>query len=104
MDDFGAGYSSMSYLRKFRFDRIKIDRSFITDLASDGDAVYFVRAIIALSRNLGIRTTAEGVETFDQLSILHDEGCTELQGHLFGKPGSAGEAADFIARGRLIPS
>jgi diguanylate cyclase (GGDEF)-like protein len=104
MDDFGAGYSSMSYLRKFRFDRIKIDRSFITDLASDGDAVYFVRAIIALSRNLDIRTTAEGVETFDQLSILHDEGCTELQGHLFGKPGSAGEAADFIARGRLIPS
>ncbi len=104
MDDFGAGYSSISYLRKFPFDKIKIDQSFVRDLVTTPEAVYFVRAIVGLCRNLGIETTAEGVETADQLSILLDEECTHLQGYYFGRPSPAERADAFIARGGLIPS
>jgi EAL domain-containing protein (putative c-di-GMP-specific phosphodiesterase class I) len=104
MDDFGVGYSSMSYLRKFPFDKIKIDQSFVRDLAIRTEGIYFVRAIVGLCRNLGIKTTAEGIETYDQLSVLLDEGCTQLQGYLFGRPAPADAAEELIGRGRLIPS
>jgi diguanylate cyclase (GGDEF)-like protein len=96
MDDFGVGYSSLSYLRRFRFGRIKIDPSFIKDISTNDEAVYVVRAILGLCRDLGIRTTAEGVETADQLAILVAEGCSELQGYLFSRPRPASHIAELI--------
>ncbi len=92
MDDFGTGYSSLSYLRSFPFDKIKIDRSFVRDLSERPDCVAIVRAISGLGRSLNISTTAEGVETMDQLDTLRAEGCTEVQGFLF----SAARPADEI--------
>nr|WP_283817237.1 EAL domain-containing protein [Bradyrhizobium lablabi] len=94
MDDFGTGYSSLSYLRSFPFDKIKIDRSFVKDLARRSDCLAIVRAISGLGRSLKITTTAEGVETVDQLDSLRAEGCNEVQGFLFSaaKPGSEIEA------------
>jgi diguanylate cyclase (GGDEF)-like protein len=86
MDDFGTGYSSLSYLRKFPFNKLKIDRSFISDLDQDGAAQSLVQAIIALSRSLGLEVTAEGVETPRQLAWLRDEGCGFVQGYLLGRP------------------
>jgi len=86
MDDFGTGYSSLSYLRSFPFDKIKIDQSFVHELASRGDSMAIVRAVTGLGKSLGISTTAEGVETKEQLALLRLEGCTEVQGYLFGLP------------------
>jgi diguanylate cyclase (GGDEF)-like protein/PAS domain S-box-containing protein len=86
LDDFGTGYSSLSYLRSFPFDRIKIDRSFVRDLGESREALAIVRAITGLSSSLLIKTTAEGVETREQLAQLQAEGCTHFQGFLFGKP------------------
>jgi diguanylate cyclase (GGDEF)-like protein len=103
MDDFGVGYSSMSYLRRFPFDRIKIDRMFVADLEQAGEAVYFVRAIVGLCRNLGILTTAEGVETAEQRELLLAEGCDEIQGYLLGRPAPASEASALAAAATLLP-
>mgnify|MGYP001806823793 CR=1 FL=1 len=86
MDDFGTGYSSLGYLRKFRFDKIKIDRSFISTLGSDAEAGAIVRAVVGITRSLGIRANAEGVETEAQAALLRAEGCGEAQGYLFGRP------------------
>ena len=86
MDDFGAGYSSLAYLRRFRFDRIKIDRGFIRDLAQQPDAVAIVRAIVGVGRDLGIAISAEGVETPAQSALLEGLGCDEMQGYLFSPP------------------
>ena len=86
MDDFGTGYSSIGYLRSFRFDKIKIDQSFIRDLITDDSCLAIVRAIIGLGISFGITTTAEGVETDEQLRRLNLEGCIEVQGYLFSKP------------------
>jgi EAL domain-containing protein (putative c-di-GMP-specific phosphodiesterase class I) len=86
MDDFGTGYSSLSYLRSFPFDKIKIDQSFVRDLSFSPDAAAIIRAITAMGNSLGIRTTAEGVETEQQLNQLRAEGCSELQGYLFSRP------------------
>jgi diguanylate cyclase (GGDEF)-like protein/PAS domain S-box-containing protein len=86
MDDFGTGYSSLSYLQSFPFDKIKIDRSFIKDIADAVGSVNIVRAVAALAHGLGIATTAEGVETQEQLDTVKTEGCTEMQGFLFSKP------------------
>jgi diguanylate cyclase (GGDEF)-like protein/PAS domain S-box-containing protein len=91
MDDFGTGYSSLSYLRSFPFDKIKIDRSFVKDLAKRSDCVAIVRAISGLGRSLNITTTAEGVETTDQLDWLRAEGCNEVQGFLFSAARPASE-------------
>ena len=85
MDDFGTGYSSLGYLRRFRFDKIKIDRSFIRDVAKNNESSAIVHAITKLSVSFGISTTAEGVETQEQLFHLVREGCAEVQGWLFGK-------------------
>jgi diguanylate cyclase (GGDEF)-like protein len=92
MDDFGTGYSSLAYLQKFPFDKIKIDRSFVNDLPEHAEALAIVRAVTSLGISLGMKTTAEGVETEDQLKKLREEGCTEVQGYLFSKPVPAGEA------------
>jgi len=91
MDDFGTGYSSLGYLRSFPFDKIKIDQSFIRDVSKNRDSLAILRAVVGLSRSLGIVTTAEGVETTDQLDVLIKEGCSEAQGYLFAKPQSAAE-------------
>jgi diguanylate cyclase (GGDEF)-like protein len=86
MDDFGTGYSSLSYLRKFPFDKIKIDRSFVHGLSGEEESAAIVRAVTGLGRSLGMTTTAEGVESADQLEMLRKEGCTEVQGFLFSAP------------------
>lgn len=86
MDDFGTGYSSLSYLRLFPFDKIKIDQSFIRELGESKDCAAIVKAVVDLGSSLGITTTAEGVETTDQLDRVREHGCTEIQGYFFGKP------------------
>jgi diguanylate cyclase (GGDEF)-like protein len=101
MDDFGTGYSSLSYLRSFPFDKIKIDRSFVSEVATRADSMAIVRAVTGLGRSLGISTTAEGVETNEQLALLRSEGCTEVQGYLFSPPRPAEEVEKMLAKGRL---
>lgn len=96
LDDFGTGYSSMSYLRRFPFSRLKIDRSFIRDIGSSRESMAIVRAIIGLGANLGIDTTAEGVETGAQLELLRQERCGEIQGYLFSPPVDSAGAARII--------
>ena len=96
MDDFGTGYSSLSYLRSFPFDKIKIDRSFVKDLAERSDCVAIVRAISSLGRSLNITTTAEGVETMDQLDWLRAEGCNQVQGFLFSAARPAAEIEQLL--------
>jgi EAL domain-containing protein (putative c-di-GMP-specific phosphodiesterase class I) len=96
MDDFGTGYSSLSYLQSFPFDKIKIDRSFVRDIADGVGSLNIVRAVAALAKGFGMATTAEGVETKEQLDILRAEGCTEMQGYLFSKPLPASEIAQFL--------
>ncbi|MEI9926378.1 MAG: EAL domain-containing protein [Bradyrhizobium sp.] len=84
-DDFGTGYSSLSYLRSFPFDKIKVDQSFVRDLAANRDAQAIVRSIISLGVGLGVTITAEGVETEAELNCLRNEGCHEAQGFLFSQ-------------------
>jgi diguanylate cyclase (GGDEF)-like protein len=97
MDDFGTGYSSLSYLHSFPFDKIKIDRSFINDVSENANCAAIVKAVAGLGRSLGMKTTAEGVETRKQLEWLRLEGCTEAQGHLFGSARPASELAVLIS-------
>jgi diguanylate cyclase (GGDEF)-like protein len=98
MDDFGTGYSSLSYLRSFPFDKIKIDRSFVHNLASNRDSMAIIRAVTGLSSSLGMMTTGEGVETQEELEYLKREGCTEAQGYFFSKPKPAGEILKMISK------
>jgi EAL domain-containing protein (putative c-di-GMP-specific phosphodiesterase class I) len=86
MDDFGTGYSSLGYLQRFRFDKLKVDRSFIREITGEGGKRAIVRAVLDLGRGLGMETCAEGVETEEQRTILAEEGCTQVQGFLFGRP------------------
>ena len=86
IDDFGAGHSSLSYLRRFPFDEIKLDRSFIGALEHDPSAAAIVRATLSLGRNLGLVSVAEGVESASQLNLLDAEGCCIAQGFYFSPP------------------
>ncbi len=97
MDDFGTGYSSLSYLRKFPFDKIKIDQSFVQGVEESPDCGAIVRAVVALGQSLGIDTIAEGIETDEQLSRIKAEGCRTVQGFLTGRPMSP-EAAIELQR------
>jgi EAL domain-containing protein (putative c-di-GMP-specific phosphodiesterase class I) len=98
MDDFGTGYSSLGYLRKFPFDKIKIDRSFIQDLSENPDSIAIVRAVANIGSALGMATTAEGVETEEELAQLRHEGCTEVQGYLFSEPRPANEISSLFTQ------
>ena len=103
LDDFGTGYSSLSYLRRFPFDKIKIDRSFITDLPAAEDSRAIVSAIIGLGKSLNTRVTAEGVETWEQLLMLRGEGCNEAQGYLFSPPVPTEVARRMAQTGLVAP-
>jgi EAL domain-containing protein (putative c-di-GMP-specific phosphodiesterase class I) len=100
LDDFGTGYSSLSYLRSFPFDKIKIDRSFVSELATRDDSMAIVRAVTGLGKILGIVTTAEGVETDEQFDLLRQEGCTQAQGYLFSEPRPAAEVETMLTQPR----
>ena len=97
MDDFGTGYSSLSNLQCFPFDKIKIDRSFVSTLETDPASIEIIRAIVGLGKGFKMPVVAEGVETERQHEILREEKCTELQGYLFGVP-QAIEKFDLVTR------
>ena len=98
MDDFGTGYSSLSYLRRFPFDKIKIDQSFVRTLATERGSVEIIRAVVGLGRALSMQVLAEGVETVEQLRALQAEGCNEVQGYLFSRPRPLRNVPEIIAR------
>jgi diguanylate cyclase (GGDEF)-like protein/PAS domain S-box-containing protein len=98
MDDFGTGYSSLSYLQSFPFDKIKIDRSFISNLTHSQQAVAIVRAVIGLGRGLDLPVVAEGVETAEQLEFLAGESCNEVQGYFIGRPKPVADYAGLVGR------
>jgi EAL domain-containing protein (putative c-di-GMP-specific phosphodiesterase class I) len=104
LDDFGTGYSSLSYLRCFPFNKVKIDRSFVMDLGRQSGADTITAAIIGLCVRLGLRITAEGVETEDQLERLANLHCTEAQGYLFSRPRPACDVPDMLIRPAAPPS
>jgi diguanylate cyclase (GGDEF)-like protein len=97
MDDFGTGYSSLSYLRSFPFDKIKIDQSFVRDLTERPDSIAIIRAVAGLGLSFGMTTTAEGVETQDQLDKMREEGCSEVQGYFYSKPVPANQITELLA-------
>jgi diguanylate cyclase (GGDEF)-like protein len=101
-DDFGTGYSSLSHLQSFPFDKIKIDRSFVRNIAKSASSLNIVRAVAALARGLGIASTAEGVEDKEQLATITSEGCTEMQGYLLSRPLPARDIPQFLL-GRRKP-
>ena len=98
LDDFGTGYSSLLYLRRFPFDRIKIDRSFVRSIETAADAASIVHAIVSLGRGLGMKVTAEGVENAEQQLFLRAAGVHSMQGYRFGKPSPAEEIADRLQK------
>jgi EAL domain-containing protein (putative c-di-GMP-specific phosphodiesterase class I) len=98
LDDFGTGYSSLSYLRSFPFDKVKIDKSFVRDIAHDQDSLAIVRAITGMANSLGMIVIAEGVETEDQLALVRLQGCMLVQGYLFSRPLAAGAIRAYMER------
>ena len=98
MDDFGTGYSSLSYLQKFPFDKIKIDQSFVRGADESSNCGALLKAIASIGASLGMKTTAEGVETEDQLARIRNEGCTQVQGYLTGRPMGAGAINSFLEK------
>ena len=102
IDDFGTGYSSLSYLHQFPLDVLKIDRSFITHIGSDGSNIEIVETVINLARSLNMKVVAEGVETQTQLDQLVRLGCDFAQGYLFSRPLAKEKAAELIQSGARL--
>jgi diguanylate cyclase (GGDEF)-like protein/PAS domain S-box-containing protein len=102
MDDFGTGYSSLSYLKRFPFDRLKIDLSFVRDILSDPESASIARTIIAMAHNLNLRAIAEGVETKEQLEYLRLHGCDEIQGYYVSHPVNAQEFEALLRKDQLL--
>jgi len=100
LDDFGTGYSSLSYLRRFPFDKLKIDRCFVGALTRDAGSQAIVRSIIAMATSLGMTTTAEGVEAEEQAALLRAMGCTEMQGFLYSRPRPAADNRNALVAER----
>jgi EAL domain-containing protein (putative c-di-GMP-specific phosphodiesterase class I) len=97
IDDFGTGYSSLSYLKRFNVDKLKIDRSFISDMIHDPQDATIVRAIIQMARSLNLKTIAEGVENEHLLAFLRLQYCDEAQGYYFARPMPAAEFSRYLA-------
>ena len=103
VDDFGAGYSSLSYLQRLPIDMLKLDRSFVEDCDGSGSGSSLVEGIVSLAHGLGIQVTAEGVETKEQLELVHRSGCDKVQGFLLGRPSPATSTL-ATGSGELNPS
>jgi EAL domain-containing protein (putative c-di-GMP-specific phosphodiesterase class I) len=99
LDDFGTGYSSLIYLRRFSFDKIKIDRSFLESMETTGESAILVHSVVHLGRALGLIVCAEGIETEEQHRFLQAVGCHELQGYLFSRPVTADRIDAMLADG-----
>lgn len=104
LDDFGTGHSCLSHMRRFPFDILKIDKSFVREMVDDDNNVAIVKAVIALSHRLGLRVVAEGVEDENQFAILQAGGCHEIQGYLFSRPLPVDEIGRLLARGIRLPA
>jgi EAL domain-containing protein (putative c-di-GMP-specific phosphodiesterase class I) len=102
LDDFGTGYSSLGYLSRYPVDKIKIDRSFVSNLGVDPEAEAVIRAIVKLSKALNLNIVAEGVETRAQKNILRQTGCNIIQGFLFSKPVAAHTIDDMMKNERKL--
>jgi hypothetical protein len=102
LDDFGTGYSSLSYLQRVPFDKIKIDRSFVTGASDpEGRNAALIRAMVGLASDLKMQTTAEGVETQEELTLVRNLGCSLVQGYIFGRPMPPEEAGELAAKGAV---
>ncbi|TWC05465.1 diguanylate cyclase/phosphodiesterase [Bradyrhizobium macuxiense] len=104
LDDFGTGYSSLSYLKRFPFDKIKIDRCFVTDIADPQGSAGIVEAVVNIAAERSMTTTAEGVETAQQQQLLRELGCSEMQGYLFSAPKPAAQIRELLAGHRRGPA